>query len=426
MKNLIRFLIGIIIIFLIVITSFLIFSSIKNDVKMPKLETENLDFGKIEYNNENTALYMVSTQKLSSSYSFIDLRINEYVDSLVASVENKDLSEYKDKIKDSEILKQKIDTYKVNDNILSVKVTSMLKKSGEENYATCVKNFNFRTDLKRELELNELFKESIKEKIGEENNFLLTQNKLQIFNSSKATSYTYNSLKEYNSSKLLTAENYEMTQEEYNELMSRVIDKDRKMVAITFDDGPHKTNTNKIIDILKKYNARATFFMLGSNVKLYPDVVKDVYLSNSEIGIHTWDHKDLTTLSSENILSQVQTTSDAIYEITGKRPTLLRPPYGSFNNTVKSTVDMPLILWNIDSLDWQSRDPEKIVPLVLNSVKDGDIILLHDIHATTIPAAERIIDSLTKEDYQIITVSELLEAKGYDTSTTRVFYSGRQ
>lgn len=198
------------------------------------------------------------------------------------------------------------------------------------------------------------------------------------------------------------------------------------MVAITFDDGPHLKNTDDIVNIFSKYNAHATFFMLGSNVVKYPDVVKRVYDAGHEIGIHTWNHKELTKLSSDEVKNEVNNTATEIEKITGKRPTLVRPPYGSINENVKNSIDNPLILWNIDSLDWKSRDKEKIVPLVLNDVQDGDIILLHDIHSTTVPAVEEILKYLIENDYQVITVSQMLSAKGYDLTKTRVFYSARQ
>ena len=198
------------------------------------------------------------------------------------------------------------------------------------------------------------------------------------------------------------------------------------MVAITFDDGPHLKNTDDIVNIFSKYNAHATFFMLGSNVVKYPDVVKRVYDAGHEIGIHTWNHKELTKLSSDEVKNEVNNTATEIEKITGKRPTLVRPPYGSINENVKNSIDNPLILWNIDSLDWKSRDKEKIVPLVLNDVQDGDIILLHDIHSTTVPAVEEILKYLIENDYQVITISQMLSAKRYDLTKTRVFYSARQ
>ena len=116
------------------------------------------------------------------------------------------------------------------------------------------------------------------------------------------------------------------------------------MVALTFDDGPHSRNTDDIVNILSKYNAHATFFMLGSNAVKYPDVVKRVFDAGHEIGIHTWSHKELTKLSSDEIKKEVDNTASKIEKITGKRPTLVRPPYGSINENVRNAIDNPLIL----------------------------------------------------------------------------------
>ena len=195
------------------------------------------------------------------------------------------------------------------------------------------------------------------------------------------------------------------------------------MIAITFDDGPHPTNTEAILDILAEYNVHATFFMLGQNVQAYPEVVKKVYEGGHEIANHSWNHPQLTKLSAANIAKQINDTSDAIYNITGYRPKLVRPPYGAMNDTVKSTIQETLILWNIDSLDWKTKDQNQIVPLVMSDVEDGDIILLHDIHPTTTPAVRRIVEQLLAQDYQIITVSQMLEAKGKDTVNIKYFYS---
>lgn len=193
-----------------------------------------------------------------------------------------------------------------------------------------------------------------------------------------------------------------------------------KLIAITFDDGPHGTNTYQILEILKKYNAKATFFMLGQNVAAYPDVVRAVAESGSEIAMHSWDHPNLTKCTSTQISEQFEATSNAIFNITGQRPTLIRPPYGSVNDTVKQTLNYPFILWNIDSLDWKSRDPDQIVPLVLGDAEDGDIILMHDIHDTTVPAAERVIKKLTEDGYIFVTVSELMDAR--DVNSKMVYY----
>lgn len=332
--------------------------------------------------------------------------------------------------RDRAVFIQNIDTYKVNNNIVSAKVTTKIKNIKEDNYKTEVKCFNIRLDNDTNITLDDLFNDGYKEEISSlyTDNYLLTKDAIYFYdNNSSESSVKYNYLKNYCKTKMLDASNLGVTEDEYKELTGGVIDKNKKMVAITFDDGLHATNTEKVLDILSKYNAHATFFMLGQNVEQNKEVVKDVQSNGHEIGVHTWDHKQLTKLSETEIESEVYNTRNLIESITGVKPKLVRPPYGSFNDTVKNAItDMPLILWDIDSLDWKSRDPEKIVPLVEESVQDGDIILLHDIHSTTVDSVEPIVKYLSNNGYQMVTVSQMLEAKGYDTSKTRVFYSGRQ
>ena len=389
--------------------------------------SDSVEFGSVVNKEEGEKNYEAYIQKLDAD-ELIALDVNSYIDNQLA--EFKKENETTDRVapKDKAVYKNVIDTYKANDNIASVKITSIIKKVQEEKYNTTIKTFNYDVKEGKSISLDDIFKSGYERVLSSvyTENYVFKQKVIQFFSSTNTNNCTYNSLKEYASSKVLTASNYDISQEEYELLFSNVVDKNKKMVAITLDDGPHATNTQKILDILDAHNAKATFFMLGQNVVNNEEVVKDVYKRGNEIGIHTWDHKQLTKLSQDEIVSQVERTSDAIYKIIGKRPKLVRPPYGAINDTVKNSINYPLILWNIDSLDWKSRDEKQIVPLVMNSVQDGDIILLHDIHSTTVPAVEKIVSQLEEQGYQMVTVSQLLEAKGYDTSKTKVFYSGRQ
>ncbi len=399
-----------------------------SQLEIPELKNSSMDFGKVESKNEESDEYQIYSKKFTSNNEVINTKVTELIESEVNEFKTRNSLNEKVKKKDKAVLLQSIDTYCANENLVSIKITSMTKNLFEKDYAKSIKTINYNVKDNADVTLDKLFKDGYTKIVGENSseNYIFEKNQVTFFKGDKEYKYTYNLLKEYNNSKLLTANNYQITQEEYNSLVSTLIDKDRKMVAITFDDGPHASNTEKILELLSKYNAHATFFMLGENANRYPDIVKKVYDGDNEIGVHTWSHKQLTKLSEQEIANEINTTADVIEKITGKRPRLVRPPYGSINNTVKSAVDNPFILWDIDSLDWQSRNPDKIVPLVVNDVQDGDIILLHDIHSTTVPAVERILEYLVNNDYQIITVSQMLEAKGYDTNTTRVFYSARQ
>ncbi|MEK4485304.1 polysaccharide deacetylase family protein [Psychrobacillus sp. FSL H8-0484] len=180
-----------------------------------------------------------------------------------------------------------------------------------------------------------------------------------------------------------------------------------KRVALTFDDGPHPKNTLKIIDLLDKYDAKATFFMLGNRVDFYPEIAKKVADEGHELGNHTWNHKDLTTLSKEEGIQEVEKTNETIKSATGREPTAFRPPYGAVNEQIQNSIGSPTYLWTIDTLDWKSHNPNEILKIVKENVKDGSIILMHDIHDTSVQAVEPILKYLKAEGYEIVPVSEL-------------------
>ena len=194
------------------------------------------------------------------------------------------------------------------------------------------------------------------------------------------------------------------------------------LVALTFDDGPSKY-TNRILDCLAKYNAKATFFVVGNSVSSYPDVVKRAYSMGMEIGNHTMTHPNLKTLSADGVSRELNNAANKVSALTGIKPKLLRPPYGNYNSTVSSVAGMPLILWSIDTLDWKTRNADKTVSCVLNEVKDGSIILMHDLYEPTASAAERIIPELVNRGYKLVTVSELAKAKGYTLTNGKAYSS---
>lgn len=196
------------------------------------------------------------------------------------------------------------------------------------------------------------------------------------------------------------------------------IDTNKKMIAFTFDDGPHPIYTKKIIDAFAKYNGRATFFMLGQNVKKYPDIVKDVYQQGHEIANHSWDHSFHLAASQSNpmklqeVIDNIYQTNDIIYQLLGVEPTLFRPPYGAINQTLKEACEMSIVLWDVDSRDWESHNPKKIKEAILQGVADGNqVILLHDIHKETIDGVLSALKQLYDDGYQFVTVSTLLNSQ---------------
>ena len=196
------------------------------------------------------------------------------------------------------------------------------------------------------------------------------------------------------------------TNYEYDVVINRKIDKSKKMIALTFDDGPNY-NTSKVIDVLNKYDIKATFFVLGSRAINNKDILKKMADSGMEIGNHTYNHLLLTKYDENKIRSEIEDTSEVIYSATKKRPKLLRPSYGSVNNKIKKVANMPIIIWDIDTLDWKYHNSKRITSRVVNKVRDGDIILMHDIHERTVKAVEKIIPMLKEDGYDLVTVSEL-------------------
>ncbi|QTD41471.1 polysaccharide deacetylase family protein [Sporosarcina sp. Te-1] len=182
-----------------------------------------------------------------------------------------------------------------------------------------------------------------------------------------------------------------------------------KRVALTFDDGPEPKVTPQILDILKRHDAKATFFMLGSRVEYYPDVAASVQQAGHELGNHTWNHPNLVKLPSARVIDEIQKTSRMIEEVTGQKATAFRPPYGAVNQRIRGISDMPIVLWDVDTLDWQHHDPKKILEKVKQQTKDGSIILMHDIHQTTADGLEAVLTYLENEGYSFVTVSELHE-----------------
>lgn len=189
------------------------------------------------------------------------------------------------------------------------------------------------------------------------------------------------------------------------------IDPQKPMIAITFDDGPG-IYTDTILDSLEKYGARATFFVLGHLAEKYPEAVARAQSLGCEIGNHSYSHALMTDLGYDDVSSQIKSTSDSILNAAGVAPRLFRPPYGRYNGTIIKTCGMPLILWSIDTCDWNTSNVDSTVNAVISKIKDGEIVLMHDIYESSAEAAIKLIPMLMSWGYQLVTVSELAEYKG--------------
>lgn len=199
------------------------------------------------------------------------------------------------------------------------------------------------------------------------------------------------------------------------------IDPQKPVVALTYDDGPYTSATNRILDTLEKYDSRATFFVVGSRVNEYADCIRREAAMGCEIANHTYNHRILTSASNDVIISEIERTNSAVEKITGKKPTLVRAPGGSVNSRVESVVNYPIINWSVDTLDW--KNSSGVVSIVKRNVKDGSIVLMHDLYNSTASATETIVPWLVSQGYQLVTVTELMEIKGIDMQAGNVYYN---
>lgn len=203
----------------------------------------------------------------------------------------------------------------------------------------------------------------------------------------------------------------------------RQVDPSRPMVALTFDDGPQPSVGNRIMDCLAQYGGKATFFMVGERVPAHADEVRRMVAEGHEVANHTMNHKYLQKLGAAEIQSQVTSCNDVIESVCGVRPVLMRLPGGNHNATVLANTNMPMIQWNIDTLDWKTRNAQNTVSVVLGQVKDGDIVLMHELYGQSGDAALAIIPELVNRGYQLVTVSEMAAAKGQTLQAGKLYSS---
>lgn len=181
----------------------------------------------------------------------------------------------------------------------------------------------------------------------------------------------------------------------------------QKCIALTFDDGPGPY-TNQLLDELAAHNVKATFFMVGTQVENYPDTVRRIRDEGHQLGNHSWNHDQLTTKGAAAAADDIHRTNDLIAETTGVTPEVMRPPYGSTNQSIINAVGMPEILWSVDPQDWKYRDSDYVREHVISNAHRGSIVLMHDIHKTTVNAVPGILDTLQSEGYQLVTIDTLL------------------
>lgn len=186
-----------------------------------------------------------------------------------------------------------------------------------------------------------------------------------------------------------------------------------KLIALTFDDGPDSSDTPRLLDGLKERDVSVTFFVQGQNLEWGSRYVQRAYSEGHEIGSHSWNHPNLHDLSTEAALAQFASTAELLDNVCGEGSKyLIRPPYGNSTSEFRARIDSPLIHWSVDTLDWELRNAEAVRDAILRDAYDGAIVLLHDIHATTVDGALMAIDVLKARGYELVTVSELFRRRG--------------
>jgi len=204
------------------------------------------------------------------------------------------------------------------------------------------------------------------------------------------------------------------------------IDPSKPMVALTFDDGPSQ-HTLHILDLLEQYEVRATFFTIGNLLDSRGDIVVRAVNLGCEIIGHSWDHRDLTRLTEDQIKRQILDTNAAVEAITGVETRMFRPPYGAVNDRLKKVsheLGFAIINWSVDPKDWRDRNADTVASAIMRNVHDRAIILSHDLYGTTAQAMERVIPELIAQGYQLVTVSELLSFQYDELEAGKVYFKG--
>ncbi len=199
------------------------------------------------------------------------------------------------------------------------------------------------------------------------------------------------------------------------------VDADAPMVALTFDDGPNPEYTARILKVLQDNYSKATFFVVGTNAEKYPDTLKAISGAGCELGNHTYNHAKLTELKGNEVSEQIDKVNRAVQSATGENTTVIRPPYGAYDDDLLNRLEVPVVLWDLDTEDWDSRNAQAVVENVLSKVKDGDIVLMHDIYESTAEAVEILVPKLKEQGYMVVTVSEMARYKGKELENHKAY-----
>ena len=195
------------------------------------------------------------------------------------------------------------------------------------------------------------------------------------------------------------------------------------LIALTFDDGPRRSTTTQLLDGLSQRGVKATFFLIGKQIPDNEDIVRRMDEEGHQIGIHTYDHVQLTGLNRADFDAQVDKTRQLLKSILGHNDFLLRPPYGMHDAGVRAMAGCPIILWSIDPEDWGDQNADREVAHIVENARDGSIILLHDIYPASVQAALRVVDALHEQGYLFVTIEELFAARGIQLQAGEVYWN---
>lgn len=347
------------------------------------------------YNNFKND-YINNTAELNISYSFNEL--DKYISiSLTTFISSNALAHPLNEIYTIVYDKSKKRVLKLGDLLNEDEIEKeipRLKKQLDNKYKECL--------------IKEMVESRISKELTNYQLFLLNENNITIFfNPYDITSGNCNIISINIPIKLSNQKS-----EDTASIIPDIIEFDysKPTIALTFDDGPSKY-TKKIIDLLKKYNAPSTFFVIGNKVEIYKDTIKLMYKNGNEIANHSYDHKWLTRLDDEDFFEQINKTQNAVKKVTGFTPKLLRPTYGSINNKIRKNSKLDIIMWDVDTRDWEIKNAKKIANKALASIEDGDIILMHDVYERTYRALEIMLPKLKEQGFQFVTVSKLKQIK---------------
>lgn len=197
-----------------------------------------------------------------------------------------------------------------------------------------------------------------------------------------------------------------------------------KYIALTFDDGPLRSTTTRLLDGLRERGASATFFLVGDRIEVNRDLVERMKAEGHQVGNHTWSHVKLQGGAAEVVAREIRQTNELLSSVLGEGEYWLRPPYGLLNEEQKSQIPVPMVHWSIDPKDWEKLNTPRVVQAVLSHAAPNGIILMHDIYPTSVDAALQIVDALQAEGYLFVTVEELLALNGVTPQAGVLYSSG--